>query len=136
MDSSKNFYQIPKLTNENYSEWSRLVKQVLKHQGLWGFVDEIKGIADASDDPGSSKPTEQAEWLGKFDKAFAVLALTLSVELTYITEDASLDKPKKLWDELKKRFEKPGAISSFSELLRLQNFTFQVHHNGFYNSDN
>lgn len=97
MAGSEDRFSVEKLTSNNYATWKFHAKHVL-------IAKELFDIVDGSEKEPTTGAEAKAEFKKRKQKAFSLLALTVSSELVYLISDC--EEPDDAWTRLQKHFER------------------------------
>lgn len=106
---------VPELTQDNYHEWARKIRELLRLLNLDGFLRDKADVRSNQND-------EQ--------KILARLRITEKLsqtiyEVCYRHEIHGED-PRRLWDDLEKHIVPKGCFTSFNSISSSNNFAWKI----------
>ena len=96
-------WTIDKLDGSNWITWKFQLKHLLLAKGLWKYVDRSAVLGEGV------TAEEQAKHRGESQKAFSLIAMSVSTSQLYLI--TSCEEPKEAWDALKKHFERESLAN-------------------------
>ena len=112
MAESKTVTVVP-LSGSNYGTWKVQCRMALVKDGLWGIVS---GTETA---PASTEAEKFAKFVGRRDKALAIIVLSVDPSLLYLLGDP--EDPVAVWKKLSDQFQKKTWANKLSLRRRLNN---------------